>query len=230
MTSVLHSTEAAPHTAATARQTGAAGSGSPDLMTSDDIPAVRAIIEGTASSTGEEFFQNLVRHLAVAIDVHYAFVAEFAEVNSRVRTLAYWSRDHIHDNVEWELAGPPCEDVVRGPLAHHPTGVKERFPHDEPIVALGIEIYLGVPLRDPAGNHLGHLAVFDERPLPSEPRKLLMFRIFAARAAAELERRRLLRTLSESEQPYRDPFEEAPIPHLHEDLQPPFITATPPPL
>ena len=64
-------------------------------MTSDDIPALRAIIEGTASSTGEEFFQNLVRHLAAAIDVHYAFVAEFAEVNSRVRTLAYWSRDHI---------------------------------------------------------------------------------------------------------------------------------------
>ena len=88
--------------------------------------------------------------------------------------------------MEWELAGTPCEDVVRGSLCHHPTGVKERFPHDEEAVALGIESYLGVPLLDPAGNHLGHLAVFDERPMPSEPRKLLIFRIFAARAAAEL--------------------------------------------
>src|SRR5438876_3772752 len=116
MTSVLHSREAALHAAAPAPQTGAAGSGSPELMTSDDIPALRAIIEGTASSTGEEFFQNLVRHLAAAIDVHYAFVAEFAEVNTRVRTLAYWSRDHIDDNQEWELAGTPCEEVVRGSL------------------------------------------------------------------------------------------------------------------
>ncbi len=123
MTSALHSTEAAAQAAATARQTGPAGRSSPELMTSDDIPALRAIIEGTASSTGEEFFQNLVRHLAAAIDVHYAFVAEFAEVNTRVRTLAYWSRDHIHDNLEWELAGTPCEDVVRGSLCHYPTSV-----------------------------------------------------------------------------------------------------------
>ena len=225
MTSVLHSTEAAAQAAATAPQTGPAGRSSPELMTSDDIPALRAIIEGTASSTGEEFFQNLVRHLAAAIDVHYAFVAEFAEVNTRVRTLAYWSRDHIHDNLEWELAGTPCEDVVRGSLCHYPTGVKDRFPHDEPAVALGIESYLGVPLLDPAGNHLGHLAVFDERPLPSEPRKLLIFRIFAARAAAELTRLRLVRTLRESEQRYRDLYEEAPIAYVHEDLESRFLSA-----
>jgi hypothetical protein len=84
MAGVLHSPEAAAHAAATAPQTGAAASSSPELMTSDDIPALRAVIEGTASSTGEEFFQNLVRHLAAAIAVHHAFVAEFAEVNTRV--------------------------------------------------------------------------------------------------------------------------------------------------
>ena len=40
--------------------------------------ALRAIVEGTAHGTGEEFFQTLVRHLARAVDAHYAFVAEFA--------------------------------------------------------------------------------------------------------------------------------------------------------
>jgi formate hydrogenlyase transcriptional activator len=211
--------------AASARQTGTAASRSSELVTSDDIPILRAIVEGTASSTGEEFFQNLVRHLAAALGVHYAFVAEFAEVNTRVRTLAFWFRDHIHDNLEWELAGTPCEDVVRGALCHHPTGVKEKFPHDEAAVALGIESYLGVPLLDPSGNHLGHLAVFDERPMLSEPRTLLIFRIFAARAAAELARLRLIRTLSESEQRYRDLFEEAPIAYVHEDRESRFISA-----
>ena len=76
---VRHSTQAAPHAAAPVRQTGTAASDSPELVTSDDIPALRAIVEGTASSTGEEFFQNLVRHLAAALDVHYAFIAEFAD-------------------------------------------------------------------------------------------------------------------------------------------------------
>jgi formate hydrogenlyase transcriptional activator len=43
---------------------------------------------------------------------------------------------------------------------------------------------LGVPLRDREGTILGHLAVFDDCPMREEPRRLLTFRIFAARAAA----------------------------------------------
>jgi formate hydrogenlyase transcriptional activator len=225
MNSVLHSTEAHSLPAATGRPIGADGSASVEPVTSDDIPALRAIVEGTAQSTGEEFFQNLVRHLAAALDVHFAFVAEFAEVNTRVRTLAYWARDRIHDNLEWELDGTPCADVVRGSLCHHPVGVKDLFPRDRPLADMGIESYFGVPLLDPAGNHLGHLAVFDERPMPSEPRKLLIFRIFAARAAAELARLRLLRSLEDSEQRYRDLYEEAPIAYVHEDLASRFLSA-----
>ena len=48
-------------------------------------------------------------------------------------------------------------------------------------------------------GELGHLAVFDERPLPAEPRKLFTFHIFAARAAAELERLSFEKQLRERE-------------------------------
>jgi PAS domain S-box-containing protein len=209
MDGVLHSGEPGLHPAA-ARAEG----GIPEPPTGDEVSALRAIVEGTARGTGEEFFRTLVRHLAQAIDVGYAFVAEFAEVNTRARTLAYWARDHIRDNVEWDLAGTPCEDVVRGSLCHHPSGVKDKFPHDEPMVALGVESYLGVPLLDGRGNVLGHLATFDERPMPAEPRRLYTFRIFAARAAAELERIRFEQRLRESEQRYRDLYEDAPIAYL----------------
>lgn len=59
-----------------------------------------------------------------------------------------------------------------------------------------------------------HLAVFDDRPMPEEPRKLLTFRIFAARPAAELVRLRLERQLRESEERLRDLSEEAPIAYV----------------
>src|SRR5262245_15203388 len=73
----------------------------------EEIAALRAIVEGTAHSTGAEFFQTLVRHLAQALDVHYAFVAEFAapETSTRVRTIAFWANDRIVENIEWTLAG-----------------------------------------------------------------------------------------------------------------------------
>ena len=123
------------------------GVAGPTTLHDDEFVALRAIVEGTSGGTGEVFFQSLVRHLATAIGVAYAFVAEFADKRTRVRTLAYWGKGEIRENVEFDLAGTPCEDVLLGGLCHYPSGVKERFPRDEPLVAMGIESYLGVPLQ-----------------------------------------------------------------------------------
>ncbi|HSV13803.1 MAG TPA: GAF domain-containing protein, partial [Tepidisphaeraceae bacterium] len=184
----------------------------------DDVDVLRAIVEGTASSTGDAFFRSLVQHLARAIDVRYAFIAEFSPSDSRTRvhTISYWAIDHFADNVTFDLSGTPCEDVVRGNLCHYPSEVYKRFPQDQALVKMGIESYLGVPLRDRDGRHLGHLAVFDQRPMPPEPRRLYLFRIFADRAAAELARIRYEQRLAESEQRFKDLFEEAPIAYVHE--------------
>jgi PAS domain S-box-containing protein len=194
---------------------------------SEELAALRAIVEAASHGGGEECFKALVRHLAGALDAHYAFVAEFSppESQTQARTIALWARDHIADNFEWTLAGTPCEGVVRGNLCHHPSDVWRSFPKDRLLVEWGIESYLGVPLRDPEGTVLGHLAVCDDRPMPQEPRKLLTFRIFAAHAAAELVRLRLERRLRESEEALRDLYDEAPIAYVKEDLESRFISA-----
>jgi PAS domain S-box-containing protein len=194
-------------------------------LTVDDAEAFLAIVEGTAESTGEAFFDSLVEHLAKALGVQYAFIAEFADVNSRVRTLAYWMKDRIAENIEFDLPGTPCEDVVGGALCHHPSGVQQLFPRDQALIDLRIQSYLGVPLKDSTGQVLGHLAVFDARQMPNEPRKMLIFRIFASRAAAELTRLRTQKMLQEGEKRYRDLFDEAPIPYVFEDAQTRFISA-----
>src|SRR5262245_38769555 len=193
----------------------------------EELAALRAIVEAASRSSGEEYFQAFVRNLARLVDAHYAFIAEFAspEITTRARTIAFWARDHIAENFEWTLAGTPCEEVVHGTLCHHPWGVRQRFPGDKPLVEWGIESYLGVPLRDPRGTVFGHVAVFDERPMPEEPRKLLAFRIFATRAAAELARFHVEQKLRESEERLRDLYEEAPIAYVKEDMESRFITA-----
>ena len=166
-----------------------------------EIVVLRAIVEGTVRSTGPwSFWSPLVRHLAPTIGVNHAFVAEFAGVATRVRTLANWGDGEILPNVEYDLVGTPCEDVVRGGLCVITRLASTRnFLSIEISKTKGIESYLGVPLLDGEGNVLGHLAVFDEWPMPSEPRKLFIFRIFAARAAVELERLRVEQRLVESD-------------------------------
>src|SRR6516225_2329286 len=71
---------------------------------SEELTALRAIVEGTAAHTGEAYFESLVRHLATAVGTRYAFVAEFAG-GTRARTLAFWFRDRITENVEWDVMG-----------------------------------------------------------------------------------------------------------------------------
>src|SRR5437763_4149190 len=96
----------------------------PNQDLSDELSALRAIVEGTARHTGQEFFQSLVRHLAAAVGTRYAFVAEFAG-GTRARTLAFWFRDGFHDNVEWDEVGTPCEDVVKRDLCHYRSGAAQ---------------------------------------------------------------------------------------------------------
>src|SRR5260370_29551174 len=180
----------------------------------DDLRALRAVVEGTARGTGQEFFQSLVRHLAEAIDVHYAVVAEFPKAPPHVRTLAFWERDRIVDNFEYDFTGTPCAEIVRGGLVHYPSGVSKLFPQAAPLVSRGIDSYMAVPFVDGEGNIRGRLAVVDDRPMPAEPRRAFIFRIFAARASAELERLRAEQRLQESEARYRDLYENAPSAYL----------------
>jgi PAS domain S-box-containing protein len=180
----------------------------------DDLRALQAVVEGTAHGTGQEFFRSLVRHLAEAIDVHYAVVAEFPKAPPHVRTLAFWERDRVGRNFEYDFTGTPCAEIARGGFVHYPTGVSKLFPQAAPLVERGIDSYMAGPFLDRKGNLLGHLAVFDERPMPTEPRRRFIFRIFAARATAEQERMRAEQRLRASEARYRDLFENAPNAYL----------------
>ncbi|MFN0135414.1 MAG: PAS domain-containing protein, partial [Phycisphaerae bacterium] len=191
-------------------------------ITNDAV--LRAIVEGTAAAVGEAFFQTLVQHLAAALEAKYAFVAEFLGA-SKARTLAYWKDGAIALNFEWDLRGTPCEEVVAGGLCHYAGGVSARFPSDAALARLSIEGFLGVPLCADSGATLGHLAVFDDRAMPIAPQRESVFRIFAARAAAELLRLRMERMLHDSEERFRDLFDESPIAYVQEGLDTRFIRA-----
>ena len=183
------------------------------LSKDDELAALRIIAEGTAAATGDAFFRTLVEHLAKAIGTNHAFVAKFIPPES-ISTLAYWSDGILVPNIEFELPGTPCAEVIHGGLCFYPRGLEEKYAEAEP----GIQSYLGVPLISTDGRVLGHLCAFDELPMADQPRTLAVFNIFAARAAAELGRLDL-------EGELRDLFDEAPIAYVHETLQSRFLRA-----
>jgi len=187
---------------------------------------LRAIAEGTAANVGGEFFLSLVRNLAAALAVEYAFVSEFCVDRTKVRTLAFWAGDHFKDNFEYAIAHTPCEKVLAGELYYCSDKVADRFPlHKQDLEGLGVESYLAIPVISAGGQVLGHLAVMGRKRMELEQLDLSVFKIFGARAGAELERAHMEATLKENEERLRDLFDEAPIAYVHEGLDSKFIRA-----
>ncbi len=154
--------------------------------------ALRSVVVGTAAVTGEEFFRTLAQHLATALAARYALVGELIEPDrTRVRTLAVWAGGRFGDNLEYDLAGAPCEHVVTDDgLVAYPERLRERFPDDPLLARLGAESYVGTALRDSTGRALGNLVVMHDAPMPRLPLAESLLPVFATRAATELERRR----------------------------------------
>ncbi len=150
--------------------------------------AFRPVVEATADKAGLDFMRHLVKNLAQSLAVEHAFVAEFAGTEQRVRTIAFWSGEDWRPNVEWALAGTPCERVVAGEFCLYKDDVQTLFPEDTDLVGLGVRSYLGLPLRGANGRTLGHLAALDTRPMQGDPRGLAIFEVFANRARVEMER------------------------------------------
>src|SRR6516225_216478 len=189
---------------------------------------LNAIIQGTAATAGTRFFRSLVKHLAEGLHVRFAFVAECLP-NLRAHSLAFFQDKDFGEDFEYSLPGTPCMKVAEGRVCHVPDRLAEQFPEDKGMIDLGTVSYLGVPLRGSDGRVIGHLVTFDDKPMPSDPLALSVMETFAARAAVELERERafedLRRRKEESDERFRDLFEEAPIAYVHEGLDSKFIRA-----
>ena len=170
----------------------------------DEETALRTILEGTATETGERFFKALVEKLAKALHTHAAWVTEYFPESRRLKALAFYLDHGFLDDWEMDITNSPCEHVIdQARLIHFPDNLLNLFPIDPDITGIKAASYMGLPLTDTSGKILGHLAVMDLQPMPADPRIEAIFRIFASRAAAELQRLQAESATREREQKLR---------------------------
>ena len=153
--------------------------------------AFRLIVEGTFSRVGDEFFRSLVRHLAEALPVKYAFVNESINIKElQCSILAGWKGDDFVEKKIFNTMDTPGDEVLAGMQSFHSQNITDSYPDDQNLVDLKVVSYAGVPCFDSNYKIIGHLAVMDDKPMLDKKRTLSILKIFAARAAAELERKR----------------------------------------
>lgn len=160
--------------------------------------ALQNLVAGTAAVTGEDFFPELVNHLALALDVRYALVTE--QVGEQFRSLAFCSDSRVQPNVSFHVNDSICQVVIERGIYCCPEGVRQKFLRASFLQTIEAESYLGVALIGSDGEPMGTLCILDNQKLVDQPRCEAILRIFAARAAAELERQRTTKALQELNQ------------------------------
>ena len=91
---------------------------------------LRTVAEGTAGAVGDEFLRGLVRHVALAFDAKFAFVAEATEPNGEhVRVVSGWyDGDWMDEPFEYDTHGKPCALVVERAGRRIPGRADEALP------------------------------------------------------------------------------------------------------
>jgi len=173
---------------------------------------IQSLAEGTANTTGDDFFPLFARSLAGIFSSRYVLVCEHLDSPAtRAKTKAFWMSDRLGESLEYELAGGPCEEPASGEMTFYPEGLQELFPEDTDLVDLEAESYCGIPLISSTDQLIGHLAIMDDRPMDINICDDPVLQVFVARVTAELERSQIEKTLRESEQRLKSIIGAAPI-------------------
>jgi PAS domain S-box-containing protein len=147
---------------------------------------------GVSAKTGTAFFQALVEYLSKALGMEFAFICELVLPEGKlIRTIAGYGDGQSLENQEYGFADTPCEQVVavgQQRCTYHDQ-VQQQFPQDHYLADMQAESYMGLPLIDSNGQILGLISVLSRQPIQDADFMAHILQIFAARAAAELQRR-----------------------------------------
>ncbi|GEM_PF-4320501 len=149
-----------------------------------------AVAQAFASGVGEHLLEGLVLSLSLTVPADFVFISRLAgKARDHLQTVAFAEDGVLQPNRTYPLAGAPCADVIRVKgISIHESHVARRFPADKLLVKSGAQSYAGAPLADSVGRVLGLMAVLDRRPFDDPARVARLLKIYAARAALELER------------------------------------------
>ena len=172
--------------------------------------ALQSLLEGTAAVTGKEFFPELVKHIAIALNVSHVFITKVCGEN--LETVAWYADKQIQPNLTYPIAYTPCGSAFQNGIYTCSSRLKQLFPLDEDLVKMDADNYMGMALQNSAGKKIGVICVLNHEPLANPTRAELLLRIFGARASAELERMQVFEDLqilnTELEQRVRERTQE----------------------
>jgi len=135
--------------------------------------------------TGFDFLREAIRLISEALGGAHVYVGRLVAFE-RIEGVVYAAHGELREPFDYALRATPCENVVTSGVCFYPRGVQRLFPEDRALQEMGLESYIGAPLRDSFGRVIGIFWIADVKPLPEVRSMQEQFQVFATRVAHEL--------------------------------------------
>ncbi len=146
------------------------------------------IINSLKSASGDEFFNNLTLQLHKHIGADYTLIARLNQKSYKSKTICLVAKGQIADNFEYSLENTPCAEVNNNDICIYPQNICRLFPHDQLLIDMKIEGYIGTPLHDSHGKVFGIIVALHENKIENSSLIVTLFELFSGRISAEIER------------------------------------------
>ncbi|MBD1388375.1 bifunctional diguanylate cyclase/phosphodiesterase [Neiella sp. HB171785] len=151
--------------------------------------AYEYLAQGVSSQQEQSFFDGMALNLAKLFNAKYAIIGLLQANNQAIQTLSLMVNGHKADNIVYPLDGSPCQQALeQNQVCCYPSDIQRQFPDDQMLQDMAIEGYIGAALVNAKQQPIGIINVFDTKPFSQSHKLNHIMHIFAARAAAEVQR------------------------------------------
>lgn len=174
---------------------------------------------------GTELYEKITNIIGSQLGVEYVVIGMINEETRAVDVQTFWSNGEFISGVSYPLLNSPCGSVLHTKTLHrYGKDVRDLFPHEQSLVNLNVNSYVGLPLFNSEKKVIGILAVMSQEVQPAHHSVEQILRMYADRIASEMDREKGERALKESEERFRTLFNNMPLAIGIRDLEAERIT------
>jgi len=140
--------------------------------------------------TGESFFNSITLELAEKTNMDFVYLGKSSESEGGciVKTFSFCMGGQLTENIEYDLHGSPCEEVMRPQLVSYAEGCYKNYPQNKGLQDLKMEGYIGCPLLNSEDEVIGLIIAASKNIIPDLAYNESLIKIAARRCEIELER------------------------------------------
>jgi PAS domain S-box-containing protein len=154
----------------------------------EKLEIIEKIRNGTSSSMGKDFFNDVVLYLADSLHANYTFIGKYDDSKEEISIISFNQEGEIVPGFTYSIHGTPCAEAIEHNTCVHSDNVASLYPDDHILAKMNIKGYVGVKLQNTEQKTLGVLVALFKNPIHDPIFTENILKIFSVRTATEFER------------------------------------------